>query len=503
MKNITQMKIAIVAASRNGFSEELSVNRRKKVVEIYRAEHGETDIYECPICVGDNEISVGRVLKNIQKEECNALCIYLGNYGPEIAETMLAEKFAGPMMFCAAAEDNAADLCEGRGDAYCGLLNASYALGIRGLRVYIPEEPVGDTAECAAMIHDFLPVARALVGLKNLKIISFGPRPNNFLACNAPIKPLFDLGVEIEENSELDLLEAFQKHEGDKRIPSVAEEMAAELGAGNTMPEILPKLAQYELTLTDWIRTHKGQRKYVALTSKCWPAFETQFGFVPCYVNSRLTAKGYPVACEVDIYGALSEYIGTCVTGEAVTILDINNTVPREMYDEAIRGKDFLAGVYSLRDTFMAFHCGNTAASRVQEGRMCHHQMMLKSLPAEITKGTLQGDIQPGKATLYRLQGTAAGKLCAYVAQGEILPVATRSYGSIGICAIKGMGRFYRHVLVEKHFPHHGAMAFGHYGQAIYEVFKYLGIGAGDIDYNRREGDCYKTENPFYERAAE
>ncbi len=151
----------------------------------------------------------------------------------------------------------------------------------------------------------------------------------------------------------------------------------------------------------------------------------------------------------------------------------------------------------------MAFHCGNTAASRVQEGRMCHHQMMLKSLPAEITKGTLQGDIQPGRTTLYRLQGTAAGKLCAYVAQGEILPVATRSYGSIGICAIKGMGRFYRHVLVEKHFPHHGALAFGHYGQAIYEVFKYLGIGAGDIDYNRREGDCYKTENPFYERAAE
>ncbi|MFQ9392975.1 MAG: hypothetical protein ACLR2E_00435 [Lachnospiraceae bacterium] len=55
------------------------------------------------------------------------------------------------------------------------------------------------------MIHEFLPIARAVIGLSELKIISFGPRPLNFLACNAPIQQLYNLGVEIEENSELDL----------------------------------------------------------------------------------------------------------------------------------------------------------------------------------------------------------------------------------------------------------------------------------------------------------
>ena len=90
--------------------------------------------------------------------------------------------------------------------------------------------------------------------------------------------------------------------------------MEEELGAGNKKPEILSKLAQYELTLLDWIEAHKGSRKYVAIAGKCWPAFQTQFGFVPCYVNSRLTAMGIPVSCEVDIYGALSEFIGTVVT---------------------------------------------------------------------------------------------------------------------------------------------------------------------------------------------
>ncbi len=96
-----------------------------------------------------------------------------------------------------------------------------------------------------------------VVALSNLKIISFGPRPLNFLACNAPIKQLYNLGVEIEENSELDLFEAFHKHDGDERIPAVVAEMEAELGAGNKKPEVFVKLAQYELTLKDWVRDHR------------------------------------------------------------------------------------------------------------------------------------------------------------------------------------------------------------------------------------------------------
>ena len=229
-------------------------------------------------------------------------------------------------MFVAAAEETSANggLVGNRGDAYCGMLNASYNLKLRGVKAYIPDYPVGTAEECADMIHEFLPVARAVYALNNLKIISFGPRPNNFLACNAPINQLYNLGVEIEENSELDLFESYNNHAGDERIPSVVKSMEEELGAGNKKPEILSKLAQYELTLLDWIEEHKGSRKYVAIAGKCWPAFQTQFGFVPCYVNSRLTAMGIPVSCEVDIYGALSEFIGAVVSDDTVTLLDIN-----------------------------------------------------------------------------------------------------------------------------------------------------------------------------------
>ena len=486
--NIPELKLGIVSVSRDCFPMSLSETRRKRVVESYNKKYG--NIYECPVCI-ENEKDMQRALEDVNNAGCNALVIYLGNFGPESSETLLAKYFNGPVMFVAAAEETGNNLVQGRGDAYCGMLNASYNLKLRNIKAYIPEYPVGTADECADMIHEFEPVAKTIIGLNNLKIITFGPRPQDFLACNAPIKQLYNLGVEIEENSELDLFESYNNHAGDKRIPDVVKEMEEELGTGNKKPEILPKLAQYELTLLDWAEAHKGSRQFVAIAGKCWPAFQTQFGFVPCYVNSRLTAKGIPVSCEVDIYGALSEYIGTVISEDVVTLLDINNSVPQDLYNEDIKDKFN----YKLKDTFMGFHCGNTAACRLSFHEMKNQMIMARSLPEEVTNGTLEGDIIPGDITFFRLQTTADAKLTAYVAQGEVLPVATRSFGAIGIFAIPQMGRFYRHVLIEKNFPHHGAVAFGHFGKALFEVFKYLGVE--DIGFNQPAGMLYKTENPF------
>ena len=216
MNNMPKTKIGIVAVSRDCFPESLSVTRREALIKAYKEKYDPEDIYECPVCIVESEIHMVQALEDIKKAGCDALVVYLGNFGPEISETLLAKHFDGPKMFVAAAEESGDNLLDGRVDAY-------------------------------------LPIARTVKALSELKIISFGPRPLNFLACNAPIKPLYDLGIEIEENSELDLFEAFNQHEGDERIPAIIKEMEEELGAGNKKPEILAKLAQYELTLKDWV----------------------------------------------------------------------------------------------------------------------------------------------------------------------------------------------------------------------------------------------------------
>ncbi len=501
MTNIPEVKLGIIAVSRDCFIRTLSERRRAAIVAAC-AKIG-VAIEEIKVTV-ENEKDAQKAVAEAKAAGCNSLVVFLGNFGPETPETLIAKFFGGPCMFVAAAEETGKDLVDGRGDAYCGMLNCSYNLGLRKLKGFIPEYPVGTAADIAVMIKDYLPVARTLIGLAGLKIITFGPRPQDFFACNAPIKGLYDIGVEIEENSELDLLVAYRKHAGDPRIAAVAADMAAELGlTGNTYPEMLPRMAQFELTLLDWAEAHKGSREYVVFADKCWPAFPEEFGFEPCYVNSRMAAKGIPVACEVDIFGALSEYIGACITKDAVTLLDINNSVPQDLYEEDIKPS---FPQYKLTDTFMGFHCGNTPFCKLTKSCECNLQpgkinyqiiqhRLLETGEPDFTRGTLAGDIAAGPSTFFRLQTTPDTTLQAYVAEGEILPVGTRSFGGIGIFAIPEMGRFYRHVLVAKRYPHHGAVAFGHFGKALFDVLSVLGIG--DIAYNQPAGVLYKTENPF------
>ena len=491
--NIPEVKLGLIAVSRDCFVISLSERRRAAVAAAYAAQGGE--LYECKVTV-ENEKDMLRAVEDVKAAGCNALVVFLGNFGPETPETLIAQNFDGPVMYAAAAEESMNDLINGRGDAYCGVLNCSYNLGLRKIKAYMPEYPVGDAGDVAKMIADFVPVARTLIGLAGLKIITFGPRPQDFFACNAPIKPLYDIGVEIQENSELDLLVSYKAHANDPRIEEVAADMAKELGVGNQYPDLLPRMAQYEITLLDWIENNIGARKYVAFANKCWPAFPSQFGFEPCYVNSRLVSRGIPVACEVDIYGALSEYIGLCVSGEPVTLLDINNSVPKDMFETEIKGKYD----YKLTDTFMGFHCGNTPLCKLCDDAAIKYQLIQNRTlenggTPDITRGTLEGDIAASEITFYRLHGSADGKLQAYIAQGEVLPVHTCSFGGIGVFAIPEMGRFYRHVLVGKHYPHHGAVAFRHCGKALFSVFQYLGVP--DIAYNRPASLPYPTENPF------
>lgn len=489
MNNIPQIKLGLIAVSRGCFPKELSERRRDAIKASYKGE-----IYDSEIIVTTEKDAIAAV-EDVKKNGVDSLVVFLGNFGPETPETLISEFFDGPIMYVAAAEGDG-DLFDGRGDAYCGLLNCSYNLGLRKKKAYIPEHPVANAKELAKRIEEFVPVATAVVGLKNLKIIAFGPRPDDFLACNAPIKALYDLGVAVEENSELDLLVAYNKHAGDPRIPDKMKEMEAELGTENRYSGVLPRLAQYELTLLDWAEEHKGSRKYVAFANKCWPAFQTEFKFVPCYVNSRLVAQGIPVSCEVDIYGALSEYIGLCVSGYPVTLLDINNTVPESIYDKAIKGK------YDCRleEVFMGFHCGNTSCGLLKNPHMGYQLIMKRDLEPElkepdITRGTMEGNIKAGDITFFRLQSSADTTLKAYVAEGEVLDVNCESFGSIGVFKISEMDRFYRHVLIEKQYPHHGAVAFGHYGKALFSVFRYLGIV--DISYNQPKSLPYPSENPF------
>ena len=492
MINQPKVKLAVVGVSRDCFPATLTKKRVAAVMA--EAKKAKLAVVDCPVTI-ENEIDAMKALEWARKEGVNACCMFLGNFGPEGPTTMFVQKFGGPTMVLAAKEENKAVLKSDRGDALCGVLNFSYNVGLRRLKVYIPEYPVVDAKGAVKELKDFTDIARVVLGIKNLKVFGFGPRPYDFLACNAPIQPLFDLGVNVQENSELDLFEHFHKMASRKsEIDAIAKDMKKELGSKCPYPDLLPQLAQFELALLDWYENQRGASEFAVFANKCWPAFQTSFHFVPCYVNSRLTGRGIPVACEVDLYGAVSEYMVECATEKPATLLDINNSVPDDILPRGVK----LAGA-EKRDLYMGFHCGNTCMSCLKNPAMKYQLIMNRGLEGGgkpvISRGTMEGQIKPGAATMFRLQSNSDSQLVSYIAEGSFLDVNPCSFGSLGVAAIPGFARFYRHVLIQKRFPHHGAYGFAKCGKTLFEALKLLGVD--DINTPKPAGELYPGENPF------
>jgi len=488
--NTPTVKMGLVAVSRDCFPIELSRKRLKAVAADCRK--AKVEVTPCSVIIESGKDAPAAAAE-MRDKGVNAVTIYLGNFGPEGPLTILARELGVPFMLCGAAEESKDSLLEGRGDAFCGMLNASLNVGLRNLHAHMAPMPVGLPADVAKMIAHFTDVARVVVGLKNLKTFSFGPRPQDFYACNAPIQPLYDLGVEVMENSELDLLMLFKEAAGETRkINAIARDMAKELGAGNRYPEKLKQLAQFELALTTFFEANLGSRQFGVFANKCWPSFEKAFGFVPCFVNSRLASCGIPAACEVDIYGAVSEYLCQLASLSPATILDVNNTVPDDLDIADLRGAE-------RADLFMGFHCGNTPSCHLCDAAMNYqlimHRLMEPEAEPDITAGTLEGTLRPGPLTVFRLQGAAKDHVQSYLAQGYVLDADPCSFGGIGVIGIPGFARFYRHVLIEKRFPHHTTVAFDHVGKILFDAVKLLGID--DVQAPRPAGVLYPSENPF------
>ena len=77
LTNIPEVKLGIIAVSRDCFPIALSQSRRKAIVGAYKGE-----LYECPVTV-ENEKDMLAAVADVKAAECNALVVFLGNFGPE------------------------------------------------------------------------------------------------------------------------------------------------------------------------------------------------------------------------------------------------------------------------------------------------------------------------------------------------------------------------------------------------------------------------------------
>ena len=79
-ENIPNVKLGLIAVSRDCFPRTLSEMRRANI-----AKACEGGVYECPVTV-ENEADMLKAVADVKAADCNALVVFLGNFGPETPE---------------------------------------------------------------------------------------------------------------------------------------------------------------------------------------------------------------------------------------------------------------------------------------------------------------------------------------------------------------------------------------------------------------------------------
>ena len=157
--------------------------------------------------------------------------------------------------------------------------------------------------------------ARLKAGMKDLKMAAVGHTPQGFgfgRALDSELMSVF--GVELEAIEARELIDMAKAYTEEECAEYLTRTDSAVCGLAATPEKNRNDHARLYKAYTDYVRSHH----IGALASRCWPDFFTAFGTPVCTVLSLLNDEGVAAACEADIYGALSMWIGMQLSGEPV-----------------------------------------------------------------------------------------------------------------------------------------------------------------------------------------
>lgn len=480
------VKIGVVSASRNCFPRELSEKRTESLLKEL-APLGVNVVRPSRRCsIIESKADACAAAEDLLKNGCDAAVLYLGNFSPEIEDANFVKAFNKPVLLMAAAEENSESVSSARGDALCGLMSATLAIAKRGLwqRVSMPKNPLVDAKRGALEIERFSKIAKVIKGVSNATIGLFGPRPRDFESCNYNVASLASIGVEVEEFGLFDLENEIARIRAES--PECADESKKSIlkTDGVDDPVLAERFSVYEQALLSM----RKKLKLSGATTQCWTRQEEYSKHVPCFINSRLTERGFPIACENDAYSLVCELMCQYASGNAPTMLDLNHTIPSDMLGGLdIENKDDVIGL---------FHCGNVPSKFMKSPKVCYQLIMSRLMEPgkkpDLTRGTLEGSIKPSDITILQIHGSGDG-LRAYICEGSFLDVDPKTFGSTGVAYVPGFMRFYRNCILGK-FHHHVAVAFSHCGGVLFEALRQLGVK--EI-YTPELKPLYEGENPF------
>ncbi len=160
-----------------------------------------------------------------------------------------------------------------------------------------------------------LAAARVKKGMRSLKMAAVGHTPQGFgfgRALDSELMSVF--GVELEAIEARELIDAAKGCTDEDCADYLEKTRCATCGLDRTPADNCLDHARLYKAYADYVRDHG----IGALASRCWPDFFTAYGTPVCTVLSMLNDEGVAAACEADIYGALSMWVGMQLSGGPV-----------------------------------------------------------------------------------------------------------------------------------------------------------------------------------------
>lgn len=291
--------------------------------------------------------------------------------------------------------------------------------------------------------------AKLKKALRALNMTAVGHTPQGFgfgRALDAELLKYF--GVTLEAIEARELIDKAKVY-SDEECEVYLEEAKMVMAGLEMMPEN---------NVRDFARLYKAYKDYVAenhigaMASRCWPDFFTAFGTPVCAVLAMLNDMGVAAACEADMYGALSMYMGMYLTGRPVFFGD-----PVSM-DET-------------ENTITYWHCG-TASCKLANSE----KAAVGVHPNRKIGPTMEFGCKPcDKVTVFRVGRKADGNFRFFIAQGEALDKPKQFCGTSVVVKMKNCAEDIVYRSVKDGWEPHFAVIYG-------DVAAELSVLAGMLD---------------------
>ena len=332
-----------------------------------------------------------------------------------------------------------------------GAYSAANALAAFNGRAFNWAFGAPEEASVVAAVKASVEAAKVKKAMKTLTMAAIGHTPQGFGFGRALDSELMNtFGVELEAIEARELIEKAKTYSDEECAAYLAETEKCTCGLDKTPEKNKLDHARLLKAYSDYVREHH----IGALASRCWPDFFTSFGTPVCTVLSMLNDEGVAAACEADVYGALSMWIGMQLSHEPVFFGD-----PVAM-DES-------------ESSITYWHCGAAACSlaRRDTGAVVGVHPNRKIGPAM----DFGCEAFP-EATIFRIGREPDGSFRFFLAEGEALDKPKQFIGTSIVVRTERPSREVVEESIRAGFEPHFVVLKGHHAETLKVLAEMFGF---------------------------